>query len=44
MSRACATASVGASVAQTSRLRMELRKAARGRDAVATEVRELCRG
>ena len=34
----------GASIAQTSRLRMVLRKAERERDAVANEVRGLCRG
>ena len=34
----------GASIAQTSRLRMVLRKAKRERDAVANEVRGLCRG
>ncbi|MBR3314860.1 MAG: hypothetical protein IKG18_12060 [Atopobiaceae bacterium] len=44
LSRACAIVSVVASVAQTSRLRMEPRKVERERDAVATEIRELCRG
>ena len=44
VSCACATVSVGASVAQTSRLCMEPRKAERERDAVANEMRWLCRG
>ncbi|MBR3312850.1 MAG: DUF4391 domain-containing protein [Atopobiaceae bacterium] len=34
----------GASIAQTSRLRMEIRKAERERDAVANVVKELCHG
>ena len=34
----------GASIAQTSRLRMELRKAERDRDAVANEIGGLCHG
>ncbi|MBR3158019.1 MAG: hypothetical protein IKF14_02835 [Atopobiaceae bacterium] len=44
LSCACAIVSVVASVAQTSRLRMENRKAERERDAVANEIGELCHG